>query len=121
MVTRLACATQEDLDNDPYMYHGNTRANVAKECVDSTDWLVNNMHQMKFPFLTFHSSNDSMTDPEGSAMLYARSKATDKTLISLDDMWHVLTREDGNLGVLRKIVDWTNQRAEQYWNARTKK
>lgn len=103
---------QLDLDMDPYMYHGWTRARTAVELLWAADLSVAEMPRMTFPFVVFHSKRDTVNDPEGSAMLFERSQAEDKTLISMDKMWHSLTCEPGNQEVLQKILEWTNQRVK---------
>eukprot|EP00242_Pyramimonas_sp_CCMP2087_P006857 CAMPEP_0198218088 /NCGR_PEP_ID=MMETSP1445-20131203/67289_1 /TAXON_ID=36898 /ORGANISM="Pyramimonas sp., Strain CCMP2087" /LENGTH=316 /DNA_ID=CAMNT_0043894979 /DNA_START=174 /DNA_END=1121 /DNA_ORIENTATION=- len=97
---------QEDLDKDPLIYHGWTRVRSATEYVQSSEETVQAMPDMTFPFIVFHSRNDTMTDPEGSQMLYDRSKSADKTLHLLDSMWHGLTREVGNESVREQILEW---------------
>mmetsp|Transcript_7152 Transcript_7152/g.14505 ORF Transcript_7152/g.14505 Transcript_7152/m.14505 type:complete len:299 (-) Transcript_7152:145-1041(-) len=104
---------QEDLDKDPLAYHGWTRVRSACEYLQATEKTVQEMTEMKFPFMVFHSKHDTMTDPEGSQMLYERSSASDKTLCMLDSMWHGLTREVGNENVNRKIIDWLEQRLQK--------
>lgn len=111
---------QADLDNDPFMYHGMTRVRVAKEFVDSCERMVRRMHLLNFPFLAFHSRNDTMTDPEGTALLHACSQHKDRTLVTLEKMWHGLTREEGNVELHSQIVKWTNERAAHYWQAKAR-
>jgi acylglycerol lipase len=91
-----------------------TRVRQGKDFVDTMEAQLMEMYQMKFPFLAFHSRNDTMTDPEGTAMLHSRTQATDKTLVTLEKMWHGLTREDGNEELHDQMVRWTNERVERY-------
>lgn len=70
--------------------------------------------QVDLPFLCFHSERDTLTDPDGSKLLYARAKSADKTLKLVNQMWHVLTREDGNEQVLADIMAWMDERYQRY-------
>ena len=61
---------QEDIDQDPFMWSGGTRARTAVEYMNAVDVVRMEMPAMTFPFLCFHSRQDTMTDPEGSDHLY---------------------------------------------------
>lgn len=101
---------QEFYDKDPACWHGNTRIRVACEFLYATQWVVKEMKKMSFPFLCIHSSDDTMCDLEGSKQLHAHSKATDKTLDIVSNMWHVLVHEPGCNQILEKVLEWLNER-----------
>jgi hypothetical protein len=52
------------------MWSGGTRARTAVEYMNAVDMVRMEMPAMTFPFLCFHSRQDTMTDPEGSDQLY---------------------------------------------------
>mmetsp|Transcript_36433 Transcript_36433/g.86536 ORF Transcript_36433/g.86536 Transcript_36433/m.86536 type:complete len:322 (-) Transcript_36433:283-1248(-) len=102
---------QEQFDTDPYTSgNHNTRVRVAVEYLRVTSKLMSELSQMKFDFIVFHSKQDTMTDPDGSRALYEKSKATSKTMTSVDSMWHFLTHEDGNEDVQKSITSWMESR-----------
>mmetsp|Transcript_28713 Transcript_28713/g.80827 ORF Transcript_28713/g.80827 Transcript_28713/m.80827 type:complete len:332 (-) Transcript_28713:169-1164(-) len=102
---------QAEFNADPYTSGGfNTRVRVACEYLRVTEAMAGQMPSMKFDFLAFHSENDGMTDPAGTRALYSKSVAQNKTLTSVDHMWHYLTKEEGNRDVLRSIISWTDGR-----------
>ncbi len=59
---------------DPLAWHGRTRVRVASEYLRATKKVLNRMHTYCFPFLCFHSEQDTLTDPEGSKLLLERSQ-----------------------------------------------
>ena len=67
---RFATSSQEDIEQDPFMYSGGTRARTAVEYMNAVEVVRSEMSAMTFPFLCFHSRQDTMTDPEGSDHLY---------------------------------------------------
>ncbi|KAK9820098.1 hypothetical protein WJX72_006113 [[Myrmecia] bisecta] len=101
---------QQEWDEDPLCWHGKTRARVAAEYLRITEDVCANMKSFTFPYLAFHSENDTMCDCDGSKKLYAESQAKDKTLRHVNQMWHVIVKEDGNDKVLQEIVEWINKR-----------
>ena len=66
------------------------------------------MKSVKTPFITFHSRNDTFTDPEGSELLVEYASVTDKSLVYCDTMWHALMQEDGKEEIVKQIIDWLN-------------
>jgi alpha-beta hydrolase superfamily lysophospholipase len=38
-------------------------------------------------------------------------QATDKELVMMPNMWHVLTKEPGNEKIIARIIEWVQQRA----------
>lgn len=61
-------------DADPLVIHGNTRVRNANEYLRVTEAAMTKLEEVKFPFLVFHSENDTMCDCDGSKQLYLRAK-----------------------------------------------
>mmetsp|Transcript_19834 Transcript_19834/g.32594 ORF Transcript_19834/g.32594 Transcript_19834/m.32594 type:complete len:337 (+) Transcript_19834:160-1170(+) len=91
---------------------GNTRVNVAMECLAATDEARENADKVKCPLLIFHSVHDTMTDLGGSEYLYKHASSSDKCMENLldENMWHALVHEPGYEKLLAKIVDWLSER-----------
>ena len=109
---------QLEMDRDPENYSGRgklTRVRVAAEYLDFTESLVRDDHALmrgvRTPFITFHSRNDTFTDPEGSELLVEFAAAEDKSLVYCDSMWHALMQEDGKEDVARQIIAWLDKRS----------
>lgn len=109
---------QEEMDNDPLVWHGNVRVTVAKSLSEVTDWFMEGgLAEMTVPFITLHSLKDTFTDPAGSDALMEMAKSSDKTFakvgLGLDidvDMWHSLTSEPGHEQVSKHTVAWLDAR-----------
>eukprot|EP00891_Asterochloris_glomerata_P000451 jgi/Astpho2/451/Aster-03497 len=56
------------------------------------------------------SENDTLCDPDGSKLLYARSKTKDKTFKAVNHMWHVLVKEKNNEELLHLSIQWMEGR-----------
>jgi acylglycerol lipase len=67
--------------------------------------------EVDFPFIVFHSENDTMVDVDGSKALYLRAQSKDKTLRLINSFWHILVREPGNEKINAAIADWVLHRA----------
>lgn len=101
---------QRDWDSDPVTYHYPSRVRIGTAYMDACDWLGPRMATVATPLLIFHSENDTMTDPDGSKALHKRAQVKDKTLRLVNNMWHILTKEDGNEGILSEALDWMGRR-----------
>ena len=97
-------------DGDPLTVIGKTRVRNANEYLRVTEEAMNSLHSVEFPFLVFHSENDTMCDCDGSKQLYLQAKSEDKTLRLVNDMWHVLVREKGHEHVLAEVIEWIAKR-----------
>lgn len=103
-------AIQAMWDADPLVYHGKTRVRNANEYLRITEQVMSTLENVSFPFIVFHSENDTMCDCDGSKELFKRASTKDKTLRLVNKMWHVLVREEGNEIVHKDITDWVLHR-----------
>ncbi|CAG9464805.1 unnamed protein product [Pedinophyceae sp. YPF-701] len=102
---------QDLWDADPIVYRGMTRARNASEYLSASEFAVSDiMDKVSTPFMTVHSERDTMTDPDSSKMLYHRAATKDKTLRLMNNMWHVLTKEEGSTMLLESVVRWYDDR-----------
>jgi alpha-beta hydrolase superfamily lysophospholipase len=60
----------------PSTYGYDTRVRVGVECLRACDGAAAAMHRLTLPLLVFHSSKDTLTDPDGSKALHAAAKVT---------------------------------------------
>ena len=59
---------------DPWTYKGKTRARNACEYLDTTERLGHAFDGVTFPFVVFHSEDDTQVDIAGSKKLFAKAK-----------------------------------------------
>lgn len=105
---------QAIFDADPVCKHGPTRVRNAVEYLRVTHELMDSggLEAVDFPFLCFHSENDTMVDCDGSKALMVRSRSKDKTLRLVNHMWHVIMKEPGSDEVKEEILAWFDARIE---------
>lgn len=102
---------QAQWDHDPLACHTNTRVRCASEFLRITEQSMQRLGEARFPFILFHSENDTMVDVDGSKALYQQAQSEDKTLRLCNDMWHILVREKGNEKICAALADWMLERA----------
>jgi len=73
--------------------------------------MIHQCADISTPFLTMHSQDDTLVDPDSSAVLMRDSVTTDKEFMHLDHMWHAFLHEPGSEEVVAKIIDWIGSRA----------
>jgi len=61
-------------DEDPLTLAGKTRVRNANEYLRATEAAMAQLDQVNFPFIVFHSENDTLCDSDGSKQLYKRAK-----------------------------------------------
>lgn len=98
-------------DADPLAMHCKTRVRNANEYLRATESAMASLEDVNFPFLVFHSENDTMCDCDGSKSLYLKAKSEDKTLRLVNHMWHVLPKEPHNERILAEMIEWMLHRA----------
>eukprot|EP00427_Karlodinium_veneficum_P005856 CAMPEP_0169151746 /NCGR_PEP_ID=MMETSP1015-20121227/51038_1 /TAXON_ID=342587 /ORGANISM="Karlodinium micrum, Strain CCMP2283" /LENGTH=267 /DNA_ID=CAMNT_0009221281 /DNA_START=61 /DNA_END=864 /DNA_ORIENTATION=- len=87
------------------------RTRTAMTMVRFCESIIHECADIQTPFLTMHSQDDTLVDPESSAVLMRDSKTTDKEFVHLDHMWHAFLHEPGSEEVVAKIAEWIGKRA----------
>eukprot|EP00511_Aplanochytrium_stocchinoi_P004249 CAMPEP_0204823798 /NCGR_PEP_ID=MMETSP1346-20131115/1865_1 /ASSEMBLY_ACC=CAM_ASM_000771 /TAXON_ID=215587 /ORGANISM="Aplanochytrium stocchinoi, Strain GSBS06" /LENGTH=341 /DNA_ID=CAMNT_0051950593 /DNA_START=62 /DNA_END=1087 /DNA_ORIENTATION=+ len=82
----------EYLRNDILCDHTTVRLRVGWECLIGVENARNAVEKITCPILIFHSSNDTMVDPEGSEFFFNNCNSTEKEYVVLDSgiSWHAL-------------------------------
>ncbi len=97
----------------PVDYARMPRIATARELLDVTIHISNDLSNFDAPFLVQHGKMDRITDPKLSETLYEQSKSKDKTLRLYDGMIHSLMcgEFDENIDiVLRDSISWVLER-----------
>lgn len=96
---------------DPLIYHGNGPARTAKELLKALGQIEEKMPEVDVPFIVLHGDKDVITNPDGSRQLFAKAKATDKTIQIYEGLFHDLLHEPEKDRVYRDILAWLNNRS----------
>lgn len=99
----------------PMDYVRKPRLATARELLDVTIHISNDLQNFNAPFLVQHGSLDRITDPKLSQSLYEESKSQDKTLRLYDGMFHSLLcgEFDENIDVVfNDSINWVLERSK---------
>jgi len=99
----------------PLDYVRKPRLATARELLDVTIHISQDLQNFDAPFLVQHGSMDRITDPKLSQCLYEESKSRDKTLRLYEGMFHSLLcgEFDENIDVVfQDSIEWVLERAK---------
>ncbi|XP_062089786.1 caffeoylshikimate esterase [Humulus lupulus] len=103
--------------SNPRRYTGPPRVGTMRELARVCQYIQDNFSKVTAPFLTVHGTDDGVTCPSSSKLLYEKASSADKSLKIYDGMYHSLiqgeTDENANL-VLKDMREWIDERAEKY-------
>lgn len=92
--------------NDPLVYRGKIRARMGAELIRITRELPARLGEIKLPILIMQGSEDRLSDPEGSRILYERVGSEDKTLKIYEGYYHEIFNEPEREQVFRDMEEW---------------
>ncbi|OAY82918.1 Caffeoylshikimate esterase [Ananas comosus] len=103
--------------SNPRRYTGPPRVGTMRELARLCGYLQDSFPLVTAPFLALHGTEDGVTAPEGSTMLYDRAASADKTLIVYDGFYHSLVQgesPDNSRRVLADMRAWIDDRVARY-------
>ena len=68
------------------------------------------MKWVHLPVLIMHGTDDRLSDPQGSRLLYDQVSSEDKTLIFYENYYHEIFNEPGRERVLADMEGWLEAR-----------
>lgn len=92
--------------NDPLVYHGKLSARLCAEIITATRRLPSEIAGLTLPVLIMHGSEDRLSRPEGSRLLYERVGSKHKTLKLYRGFHHELFNEPGRRQVFEDMERW---------------
>lgn len=99
-------AVVEAYRSDPLVYHGKTRVRLGMELINAMERLRPQLDRIKLPVLILHGTDDRLSEPAGSDMLYDRAGSADKTYQRYEGFYHEVFNEPGKEQVLADIESW---------------
>ncbi|MEM8546891.1 MAG: lysophospholipase, partial [Pseudomonadota bacterium] len=91
-VSRDATVVQQYFD-DPLVYNGKVSARLATELFDAMAALRARAKELSLPMLLLHGTEDRLTAPSGSQLVYDTAISDDKTLKFYDGLYHEVFNE----------------------------
>jgi len=92
--------------NDPLVYRGKVRARLGAELVKILNQMPSLIPQITLPIIIMYGTEDRLSNPEGSRMLYDMVGSHDKTLKKYEGFYHEIFNEPGHLQVMADLEAW---------------
>ncbi len=92
--------------NDPLVYRGKIGARMGAELINTMEKLPSEMSKMSLPILILYGSDDRLSNPDGSKMLFERASSNDKTLKSYEGFYHEIFNEPDRQKVFADMEIW---------------
>ncbi|PZX55723.1 alpha/beta hydrolase [Algoriphagus chordae] len=108
-VSRIPAEVEKYL-NDPLIYTEAIPARTGYELLQMMRFIQKNASKFALPFLMIHGSDDGLTNPKGSELLYEKANSTDKTLQFFPGGYHELINDLDKEEVMKLIVNWISDR-----------
>lgn len=102
-----------DYERDPLVFHGKAPVRTIAEAAEAIESFPKRMARLRVPLLVMHGTDDRLSAPAGSRMVYEQAGSKDKTLKLYDGFYHEIFNEpapdrDRPLG---DLAQWLNARA----------
>lgn len=91
---------------DPLIFAGKLPARTVGELAAGVAKVQANASKLTMPLLVQHGELDTLAPPAGSAELFEKAAATDKTRIVYPGMYHEIFNEVDRARVLGDLTDW---------------
>jgi len=92
--------------NDPLVYHGKISARLGAEIITAMRRLLHEIAGLALPVLIMHGSEDRLSRPDGSRLLYERVGSKHKMLKLYQGFHHELFNEPGRRQVFEDMERW---------------
>lgn len=97
-------------DEDPLVYSEAIPARTGYELLRMMREIEEKLDHFKVPVLLLHGSDDHLTNPLGSEMLFRKANVEDKTFIRFPGLYHELLNEFEKEKIIDDIVSWLKAR-----------
>ncbi|KAI0491816.1 hypothetical protein KFK09_026077 [Dendrobium nobile] len=103
--------------SNPRRYRGKPRVGTMRELLRVTEMVQRRLGEIRAPFLAVHGTDDGVTAPDGTRMLYEKAASEDKEMLIYEGMYHSLIQgepEENSARVLRDMRGWIEERTRRY-------
>ncbi len=111
-ISRIPAEVKKYL-NDPLVYTDAIPARTGYELLQMMRFIQENASKFSLPFLLLHGTDDGLTNPKGSELLFEKARSSDKTLKIFPGAYHELINDLDREEVMSLIVDWIKDRIPQ--------
>jgi acylglycerol lipase len=96
----------EAYQNDPLVYRGKIRTRLGIELLKTMKTLPAQFPEIRLPLLILQGTDDRLSNPQGSQLLYDRTGSIDKTLKKYAGFYHEIFNEPGREKVFQDMEEW---------------
>ncbi|CAA7403116.1 unnamed protein product [Spirodela intermedia] len=103
--------------SNPRRYTGKPRVGTMRELARVCEYIQSRFADVELPFLTVHGTDDGVTSPASSSLLYERASSIDKSVRLYEGMYHSLIQgepEENSSRVLADMRAWIDERTERH-------
>lgn len=108
-ISKLKKEVQRYLD-DPLVYKDAYPARTATEIFNMMKYIQEKASEFDQPVLLLHGTSDTLTNPEGSKLLFKKSNSIDKTLRLIPGGYHELINDTDSELVMEILVNWLKEK-----------
>ncbi len=98
--------------SDSLVYTKAIPSKTGYELLRMTRFIQDKASEFELPVLLIHGTDDKLTNPEGSKLLHAKAKSSDKTLHLFEGGFHELLNDLESDKALEIIRDWIKARIQ---------
>jgi len=96
--------------NDPLVYQGKVTARLGAELLKVMKQLRQRLSDIQLPVLIMHGTEDRLSDPQSSQLMYDNVSSLDKTVLFYKGYHHEIHNEPRRNKVLADIENWLEAR-----------
>ena len=102
----------EQFEIDHRNWHGDTMLGTASAMLESAENTRERFGELRLPLLAMHGSDDTITSPRGTELLYAGASSGDKTIIVWKGCEHEIFSAPGRDTVIETMRLWLTERVQ---------
>jgi len=99
-------AFQNELDWDPWCYHGPLRARAGRELLRSLRELETHASKLALPLLILHGTEDRIVSLEEAEQIYRRWGGSDRTFTKMEGLYHDVLNEPERQSAIQTMLSW---------------
>ena len=96
--------------DDPLNYTDKMYAASGYHLLRQMRKIESQLNKIKTPLLIMHGTDDKLAELQGSQLLYASAKSTDKEFVQLKNYKHEITKDVDHEVVLDTMIKWMDER-----------
>ncbi|REG83432.1 alpha/beta hydrolase [Algoriphagus antarcticus] len=104
-ISRIPAEVEKYL-NDPLVYTDAIPARTGFELLQMMRFIQENASDFTLPFLLIHGTDDGLTNPKGSELLFQKAVSTDKAIRIFPGGYHELINDLDREEVMELICQW---------------